>query len=114
MYSLRNIRHVRGLDGSGLTASIYRDGMRVGWVQVPADGGATRFTFDMEGERALFERHVECWWQTARAEVPLALTAVEFAGQDPAFTPRLLSKLSYWVDALVRAAAASRKLGAPA
>ncbi|WP_040039500.1 hypothetical protein [Noviherbaspirillum autotrophicum] len=109
MYSLKNIRRIRGLDGSGVTASIYRGGLRVGWVQIPADGGAALFTFDSDGDRAPFEEYVEHWWDTSQTQVSFELTAVEFARATPGFTPRLHAKLKYWVTALVGAATQVRK-----
>lgn len=105
LYSLKNIRRIRGLDGAGLTASIYCGARRVGWVQVPADGGTTLLTFDADGERALFVQYVERWWEAARTQVTFELTALEFARNDPSFAPRLQAKLKYWVAALVGAAA---------
>lgn len=110
LYSLKNIRRIRGLEGAGLTASIYCDVTRVGWVQVPADGGTTLFTFDADGERSMFEQYVERWWEAARAQVPFELTALEFASNDSSFAPRLQAKLKYWVTALVGAAAAEKKI----
>lgn len=109
MYSLKNIRRIRGLDGSGVTASIYRGGVRVGWVQIPADGGTALFTFDIAGDRAPFEQYVEHWWDSAQPQVSFDLTALEFARGTPGFTPRLHSKLKYWVGALVRSATEERK-----
>ncbi|MGE5621724.1 MAG: hypothetical protein ACM3WS_01000 [Bacillota bacterium] len=109
MYSLRNIRRIRGLGGAGVTASIYRSGMRVGWVQVPADGGTALFTFDIDGERAPFERYVEQWWDGAQTQVSFELTAIEFARHTPGFAPRLQAKLRYWVAALVDTATAEKK-----
>lgn len=109
MYLLKNIRRIRGLDGAGITASIYRDATRVGWVQIPADGGAALFTFDIDGDRAPFEQYVEHWWNTSQAQVSFDLTALEFARSTYGFTPRLHAKLKYWVAALVQAASEVKK-----
>lgn len=114
MYSLKNIRRIRGLDGSGVTASIYRDNMRIGWVQVPADGGTTLFTFDVEGERTGFEQHVESWWPTAQTQIAFDLTTVEFASNNPQYMPRLHAKLKYWVISLVQGANMEKKIKAAA
>ncbi|HJV51718.1 MAG TPA: hypothetical protein VJ652_09675 [Noviherbaspirillum sp.] len=109
MYSLKNIRRIRGLEGAGITASIYHGGVRVGWVQVPADGGTALFTFDMDGERSAFEQYVEQWWSSAQAQVAIELTALEFARTTPGFAPRLQAKLKYWVTALVEAATLEKR-----
>ena len=108
MYSLKNIRKIRGLEGAGVTASIYRDAARIGWVQVPADGGRPLFTFDAECERASFERFVEGWWIVASSRVTLDPLAVEFANSDPGFALRLPAKMRYWVKACVANTAAAK------
>ena len=82
MYSLKNIRRIRGLDGAGVTASIYRDDTRIGWVQLLGNGGRALFTFDADSERNGFERFVETRWQGAQA-------------------PDLAAKMQYWVVAFV-------------
>lgn len=82
MYSLKNIRRIRGLDGAGVTASIYRGETRVGWVQLVGNGGRALFTFDADSERNGFERFVETRWQGAQA-------------------PDLPAKMQYWVAAFV-------------
>lgn len=108
MYSLKNIRKIRGLDGAGVTASIYRSETHIGWVQLPADGGRALFTFEADGERSSFEQFVETWWQDAQAQVPLDLLAVEFSRRDPNFAPPLSAKMRYWVTMFV--AEAGKKL----
>lgn len=110
MYSLKNIRHIRSLDGSGVTASIYRDNVRIGWVQLPADGGTELFTFDIEDERAGFEQYVELWWQNVPAQVALNPTEVESAGNNPESIPSLRTKLKYWVTSLVQEASTEKKI----
>lgn len=110
MYSLKNIRRIRGLDGSGITASIYRDNVRIGWVQLSADGGTALFTFDIEGERAGFEQHVERWWQTAQTQVGFDLTAIESAGSNPMAIPPLPAKQKCWVTALVQDVSPEKKV----
>jgi hypothetical protein len=108
MYSLKNIRKIRGLEGAGVTASIYRDAMRIGWVQVPADGGRALFTFDADGERGSFERFVEGWWSAASSRITLDPLATEFATSDPGFALRLPAKMRYWVMAWVAGTPVSR------
>lgn len=110
MYSLKNIRRIRGLDGSGVTASIYRDSVRIGWVQLPADGGTELFTFDIEGERAGFEQYVELWWRNVPDSGAFDPTAVESAGNNPGCIPSLRTKLKCWVASLVREASAEKKI----
>jgi hypothetical protein len=110
MYSLKNIRKIRGLDGAGVTASIYRDTVRIGWVQVPPDGSRALVTFDTEVERDGFEQFVHAWWKEARPKVTMDLLTIEIAAKDPAFVPSLPAKLRYWISSLVMEAAASRKL----
>jgi len=101
MYSLKSIRRTRGLDGLGVIASICRDELRVGGVDVPADGGPALFTFEEENERAVFEQHVESWWQTLPALPALDLTTLEFASNSPEFVPPLNMKLRQWVMSFV-------------
>ena len=108
MYSLKNIRKIRGLDGAGVTASIYRDAARIGWVQVPADGGRALFTFDADCERSSFERFVEGWWIVACHRITLDPLAAEFANSDPGFVLRLPAKMRYWVTSWVTGTAVSR------
>lgn len=101
MYSLKNIRRIRGLDGAGVTATIYRDDTRIGWVQLPADGGRALFTFDVDNERSDFEQFIESWWQGTRAQVPQDLLAIELSHNDPNFASHLRAKMRYWVTACV-------------
>jgi hypothetical protein len=110
MYSLKNIRKIRGLDGAGVTASIYRDTVRIGWAQVPPDGSRALVTFDIEGERDGFEQFVHAWWQEARSKVAMDLLTLEIAAKDPGFVPSLPAKLRYWISSLVTEAASSRRL----
>jgi hypothetical protein len=110
MYSLKNIRKIRGLDGAGVTASIYREALRIGWVQVPADGGRTLITFDIEGERAGFEQFVDFWWQQQKQAIALDLLTLEIVAKDPGFVPSLPSKLKYWISSFVAQATSDRKL----
>lgn len=102
MYLLKNIRKTRGLDGWGVIAAICRGELRVGGVDMPADGGPVLFTFDDEDERALFEQHVESWWQTLPAPPALDLTTLEFASNSPEFVPPLNMKLKQWVMSFVQ------------
>lgn len=110
VYSLKTIRRIRGLEGAGVTASIYRDSARIGWVQLPADGGDALFTFDIESERAGLQQYVELWWQTAQARVASAPATAEFSSTHPALIPPLCVKLKYWVTSLVREESAEKKI----
>jgi len=101
MYSLKNIRRIRGLKGAGVTATICRDDRRIGWVQLPADGGRALFTFDADSERSDFEQFVETWWHGTRAHVPQDLLAVDLSPNDPNFASHLRAKMRYWVTAFI-------------
>ncbi|NEX63463.1 hypothetical protein [Noviherbaspirillum galbum] len=92
-----------------MTASIHCNAKRIGWVQMPADGGRTLLTFDAENERDGFERFIDAWWDEARSRVTMDLLAVEIAAKDPFFVPSRSAKLKYWI-CMVAAQAADRKL----
>lgn len=50
MYTVKNIKTFRGMEGSGFSASIYRDGKNVGEVTDDASGGPMQFFWNTRDE----------------------------------------------------------------
>jgi hypothetical protein len=56
MYSIKNLKNWRGMDGLGYTGSIYRAGHRVGQVTQDGSGGESRFEWNNKKEQSLAEK----------------------------------------------------------
>jgi hypothetical protein len=109
VYSLKNIRSVPGLDGTGLSAAIYLGHRRIGVVHDHSDDGKIRFEFEMFTDRIVFEQFLETWWaRESKDQVP-DLVSAEFAYNDPAFVPSLQARMRYWIRSMVNAAAWSAR-----
>jgi hypothetical protein len=114
VYTLRNVRTLPGLDGMGVSATIYLDHRRVGTVRDHSDDGMVRFEFDLFTDRIVFEQYVENWWAAAGKDVAFDAVSAEFAHHNPAFVPSLQAKMKYWMKSVINELASAKRARAMA
>lgn len=65
-YTLKNVKGHETMDGYAFTASIYRDGKRIGYAQQDGRGGMTFTRFDTREDQIEFERYAREDWNVTR------------------------------------------------
>ncbi len=111
VYTLRNVRTFPGLDGIGVSATIYLGHRRVGTVRDHSDDSTVRFEFDLFTDRIVFEQYVENWWAAAGKDVVYDSVTAEFVYHNPAFVPSLQAKMKYWMKSFVNGLASAKRVG---
>lgn len=109
VYTLRNVRTFPGLDGIGVSATIYLDHRRVGTMRDHSDEGTVRFEFDLFTDRIVFEQYIENWWATADKDVVFDSVTAEFTHNNPAFVPSLQAKMKYWMKSIINELASAKR-----
>ena len=91
-YELKNVRGHNTLDGYAWTATIYRDGKKVGFAEQSGTGGMTMTHFVSNDERVEFDRYAREDWNVTRQTVFYG-TAVEMVEDDAeGFAEALMSE----------------------